>query len=210
MDVKPPTKYGNELMKKIFVAALTLAFCVPAAAETCHEKFVRVYTDRNDKGPRKILLIQEIKGAKPTKNYNYSDGSGDWMTEMIEPPNAPWSMVRGNILYTSSDKGKTWKKIRTMDSGSSAEAVAKKLAAAAATVKNAVCAEEELDGAMHETVEADYEQPAFNTSHHDKFWIDPQSGWITKSVGRTSQAGFESLVTQTIEKTPDLKLPTPD
>lgn len=92
------------------LAVLCLLVAGPALAETCHEKFVRVYTDRNEKGPTKIVVIQEVKGAKPTKTHNYSDGTGDWMTESVEPVDMAWSMVRGQVMYTSTDQGKTWKK----------------------------------------------------------------------------------------------------
>lgn len=196
-------------MKLFLAAILSIVVVAPAMGETCHEKFVRIYTDRNVKGPTKNLIVQEIKGAKPTRNYNYMDGTGDWMTEMIEPSNMPWSMVRGQVMYASYDKGKSWKKIRTLDSGHDPEAVAKQLKAAADTAKNAACATEELDGVMYETIEADYEQPAFKSSYHDKFWVNPETGWIAKSTTLTKQAGFESFSTQVIEKAPGLKLPVP-
>lgn len=195
-------------MRSTLAACLIALNMQPALAETCHEKFVRLYTERNEKGPTKITVTQEIKGAKPSTNYHYSDGTGDWMTEMVEPSNLPWSMVRGQAMYASYDKGKSWKKIRMLDAGHSPEVVAKQLAEAASTVKNAACGQEAIDGVMHETVEAQFTS-SFGSSHHDKYWIDPATGRITKSTGSTKQAGFESFVTQLIERVPDLKLPTP-
>lgn len=202
-------EFESPAMKFPLAALLILLAVEPVMAETCHEQFVRLYTDLSEKGPMKNYVVSEIKGQKPSKGYHYSDGTRDWMTQTIEPDNLPWSMVRGQNMYASYDKGKSWKKIRELDAGHSDEAIARQLEAAAKTVKNAACGTEELSGVMHATVEADYEQPAFKTSHHDKFWIDPASGFIVKSTSRTSQAGFESFVTQVIERVPDLKLPDP-
>ena len=93
---------------------------------------------------------------------------------------------------------------------SARNSVKKTMAEAATTVANEVCGEEEIDGVMHKTVEADYEIPAYQTKHHQKYWFNPETGWISKAVTETSQSGFESVSTQLIEKAPDLELPTPE
>ena len=110
-------------MRFILAAALATVSLQPAMAETCHEKFVRIYTDLSEKGPMKSYVISEVKGQKPSKGYHYSDGTRDWMTQTIEPANLPWSMVRGQNMYASYDKGKSWKKIRELDAGHSDEAI---------------------------------------------------------------------------------------
>lgn len=196
-------------MKPAIAAILIVLTALPASAETCRDKFVKLFTDRSSKGGVKIHVTQEIKGGMTMKNYNYQAGADHWMTEMIEPANMQWTLVYNNVMFTSSDKGKTWKKIRALDSAHSQEATQKKLNEAAATIANAKCGTEEIDGVLHDTVEADYDYPAYKSSHHDKYWINPDTGWISKSAMKTTQASFESLTTQLIEPAPDLKLPTP-
>ena len=79
----------------------------------------------------------------------------------------------------------------------------------ALTVKNASCGSEELDGVLHETAEADYSNAQMNSEHHEKFWVNPKTGWISKSVGKMKMGAFESTTTQLVEPAPDLSLPTP-
>lgn len=196
-------------MRRAIAALLLIVTLQPAHAETCREKFVGVFTDRTGKGPVKIHVTQTMKGGPTTKNYSYQTGDGDWMTEMIEPANMQWSMARNNVLYSSADKGKTWKMIRALGDAKSPEEVKKDLETTTSTVKNEACGSEELDGVMHETVEADYAMVKFKTEHHEKFWVNSKTGWISKSVMQTQMSGFESSVTQIIEKAPNLTLPSP-
>lgn len=187
---------------------LLMAMALPAAAETCREKFVRLFTDRKQE-PVKIHVTQEMKGGMTTKNFNYQNGRGDWMTEMIEPKTLPWTLVSNNVMYTSADQGKTWVKVRTLDSAQDPEAAKASLREAAATAKNVACGTDQLNGIPHETVEADYVYPKYKTQHHDKFWVNTKTGRIGKSTTWTKQGAFESTVIQIIEPAPDLKLPTP-
>ena len=181
----------------------------PAAAETCVEKFRRLLVDRNETGPVKITVTQQVKGAPATRNINYQAAPGHWMTEMIEPANGQWTLVHDDVMFTSSDKGATWKKLRALDSANNADQSRGIMKAAAATVKDAACGTEAIDRVTHDTVEASYEVPAYTTAHRDKYWIEPASGWISRSRSVTKMSGFESTVTQVIEKAPGLELPTP-
>jgi len=117
---------------------------------------------------------------------------------MVDPANSQWSMGLNNVLYSSADKGETWTKVRDM--GDQSEAHQKSLDERAATVENAVCAEEELDGAMHQTVEADYKMlGSFNADIHDKFWVNPETGYVPKLETTMKSAAFESFVVQLLE-----------
>jgi hypothetical protein len=198
-------------MRKAITALfiLTVASSTAASADSCRDRFIELFSDRAPKGPVKIHVTQEIKGGMSSKNYNYQSGTGDWMTEMIEPDNMQWTLVHDNVMYSSADKGKSWKKIRALDSNQNESTVKKDLADAAATVKNAECGNETLDGVMHKTVAADYDYPKYKSTHRDKYWVNPKTGWITKSVMQTKQSGFESTTTQVIEPAPGLELPTP-
>lgn len=196
-------------MRLAIAIAMTLAACLPANADACRERFIDLFTNRNATVPVKIHVTQEIKGGMTTKNYNYQNGPDHWMTEMIEPSNMAWSLVYDNAMFTSSDRGATWQKIRTLDSAHNSADNDKNLRDAAATAKDAVCGTEDIDGISHETVEASYEYVKYKTAHRDKYWVNPKTGWIAKSTTLTKQAGFESFVTQIIEPAPGLDLPKP-
>ena len=80
----------------------------------------------------------------------------------------------------------------------------------AKTVKNATCGEEELDGVMHDTVEAEFEAThGYKAQNHYKFWINQKTGWMTKAVYDSKTKSSSSITTQTMEAVPDLTLPMP-
>lgn len=198
-------------MRTVFAACLLLASVTNAHAETCREKFIRLLTGATShEEPVKIHVTQEIKGGPASVNYNYQASAGHWMSEMVTPAGGLWTLVYNDVMYTSADKGKTWKKLRALDSQKNNEGASKMLRNAADTVENASCATEDLNGVPHETVEADYAYVAHKTEHHDKHWINPQTGKITKSTRITRNANFESKTTQLIEPAPGLQLPTPE
>ncbi|MGB7286055.1 MAG: hypothetical protein WBC71_03900, partial [Salaquimonas sp.] len=185
-------------MRVLATLAVLMISTQPVSAETCEEKFVRLMTDRTTKEPTQIHVTQQIKGSAKTVNWNYQDGKGNWRTEMIEPANAQWSMVADNILYTSSEEGKTWQKVREMDEANADHE--KSMKERAATVENAVCGNEDLDGASHEVVEADYKMlGSFEADIHDKFWIHPETGYVPRLETTMKNTAFESFLVQILE-----------
>ncbi len=194
----------------VAVALSTFALASPALAETCQEKFMRILVERNASEPVKIHATQKIKGGMATKNWNYQDGAGNWMTESIEPANLPWTLVQGDTMYTSMDKGKSWKKVRTMDTAHDPAETKKLQSERAKTVRNAKCGSEELDGTPHEVVEATYDMLGqFNAEVTDKYWVHPQTGYIPKLETTMKTETFESYTLQLVEPSPDLQLPKP-
>jgi hypothetical protein len=129
--------------------------------------------------------------------------------EMVEPANAPWTLVYGGVMFISSDKGKSWKRLRAMDNEPNNDASRKNLEVAAATVKDAACGLEMIDGVPQDAVAATYEMAAYKTVHRDNYWVALKRVWIAKSESFTRMAGFESIVTRLIEKAPGLTLLTP-
>ena len=99
----------------ILAIALLLASTQLSQAETCHEKFVRLLIGGNSDTPSKIMVVTEPKGGAVSKNEFYHLKTGHWMTVMLGPSKAR-TLAYNNTMYTSSNEGKTWKKIRTMDS----------------------------------------------------------------------------------------------
>jgi len=201
----------SAILATALASTLALAVAEPAMSETCQDKFVRVMTERDTTSPVKIHVTQEITGGMKSTNWNYQDGKGNWRTEMIDPETMPWSLMVDNILYSSTNKGATWTKVRKMDAGASPEAVAAQLAERAKTVRNAECGEAELDGVKYETVAADYDMGGnFSAVVHDKFWVHPDSGFIPKLETKMKGGNFESLTTQLVEPAPGLEIAAPE
>ena len=189
-------------------ATLLLAIAQPAFADTCQDRFVDLMVNRDTTTPVRIHVTQEIVGAATTVNWNLQDGKGNWRTEMIDPENSPWSMVADEVMYFSTDQGKTWAKVR--DAKSDPDATAAALEDRAKTVSNAQCGQDEIDGKSYETTEADYEmQAGAGTAIHEKLWVDPETGLVARSEMRMRASNFESFTTQVIEPSPGLEIAPP-
>jgi len=198
---------------RLLPGAALLLLALPAEstlAETCEERFVHLLVDGNDEGAVKIHATQEIKGGPTTKNWFLQVSPGHWMSEPIEPPGQPWVLTYDNAMYTSTDGGKSWTKLRDTDSAGDAATSKANLRENAKTTRNAVCGEETVDGNAYETVEADYDTlQNFKTENHFKYWVEPASGFIARATYAMKGNGFESFTTQLIERAPGLTLPTP-
>ena len=195
----------------VFATLFLVASFDYGMAESCHDTFVRLLLDGNGDDPVKIHVMQKIKGAPTMTNYFYQAEPGHWQTEVIDPAGQDWVLTWNNTMYTSSDKGKSWKKLRTVDSENDRKLARKNMQENARTVENAVCGEEALGGVMHDTVEADFETlQNFKTENHHKYWLAKENGYIAKAVYQVKGKGFESVTTQQLEPAPDLTLPTPE
>lgn len=200
------------MMRLAFAAlALLLASTQPGLADPCKEKFAQLLIHGNGDQPAIIRITSEPKGGQVSKNDFFFKTTGHWMTVMTEPANQPRTLAYNNKMYTSSDGGKTWKKVREMNSEQNRLNNIKNQEANAKTVKNAVCGEEMLDGVLHDTVEADFDTvQQYKSSNHYKYWVNRDTGRITKSTYDTKTSNYESFTTQLIEAAPDLTLPTPE
>jgi len=197
------------MKKSVFVALAFLAGTQNALANDCQQEFISLMKDRTAKEPTKILVTQQIKDGPKTINWNYQDAKGNWLSEMVEPENAHWSMGLNNVLYSSADKGATWNKIREMEDQN--EMHQKSLDERAATVENAQCGETEFEGVAHKTIEADYKMlGSFNADIHDKFWVNAKTGYVSRLETNMKSTSFESFVIQELEPAPDLTMPNPE
>ena len=184
-----------------------LATHLNVLADDCTDRFTQLVTDRSDKGPVKILAIQQVGDAAPTRNYNYQLTPGHWMTEMIEPDTMPWSLTFDGTMFMSTDKGTSWTKVRDLTVAEQAQAGAAPSEDIASTVANVACGREDLEGTPHERVEGEY--TLYGGRHRQVFWLAPD-GWITKSDIRSDYQGTIMTVTQHIAKAPGLTLPQPE
>ena len=188
----------------------TSFFTSGALADECRDRFIELVTEKRNKGAVTINIEQWGKGALTSKNNFYYIGTGQWMTEMLEPENMAWTLVTNSIMYTSADKGKSWKKIRKMDSAGNEDTTVNVLKQSAQTTTGATCGKEALDGVMHDTVEAQYKSKAVNGLVKNKYWVNAETDWITKLYREVNINGSESFTTQIMTSTPDLKLPEPE
>lgn len=210
LNIVPRVSSGHleGVMFCAFLAAL-LAAAPPARADTCRDAFIKAWTASKPTVPVKIHVTQKVGNQKPTTNYNFTDPAGNWLTQMIDPPNAPWSMVRGKMMYVSTDQGKSWKKVRETDDAQSPEARRKYIEDAMTTVQGAVCGTEDLGGVRHATVAADY-APQAGFAVREKFWLHPDTGRVSKSTSKNTFAGVQSETIQVIEYLQDYVFPNVD
>ena len=198
-------------MKTSFaIIALLLVSAQSAQSEICRDKFIHFMTEYKGFFPVKNHIVSKPKGGKASTNKFYMTKIGHWMTEMITPP-SPWTLAYNNTMYTSSDKGKTWKKVRTMDSAKNNENTKRDQLKNAETVKNAKCGEEEYKGVMHDTVEAEYSYLQFASAKIiSKYWVDRKTGYVAKNTSDLNSKSYSSFTTQETEPAPGLVLPTPE
>nr|WP_321445749.1 hypothetical protein [uncultured Cohaesibacter sp.] len=200
------------IAKCILVLATSFMCLLPAIshAQTCLDRFKMLLENGNGDDPVKIHVTQEIVGGMKSTNYFYQAKPGHWMSEMIEPATMPWTLTYDNVMYSSADQGKSWTKVREMDSAANAKAAKEQMQANLKTARDAACSEEELDGVMHTTIEGAYTAAGgFKTENQNKYWVNPNTGFIAKAFYHMKADNFESKTTQMIEAAPDLDLPKP-
>lgn len=191
---------------------LALALYLPnaAIAETCEESFVRLLADGNGAGPVRIHVTQEIKGRMTSTSFFYSISPTHWMSKTIEPENLPWVLVYDDVMFTSADKGKSWQKLRAIDSEANLADAKNDAQKDSQTVTTPHCGEETLGEVPHDTVEAVYTlHAAEGMINRAKFWVNRQTGFISKAAYEINGSGFESTTTQLIEAVPGMALPVP-
>ena len=197
------------------IIATPLMFAgLPAQAqdEACMARFKELVADGNpDRGPVRIH-VQQTVGNQQTENYFYSagSGSGDGLMEPLSNMGDMWVLFRNKKMFTSNDAGKTWAFGRDMDDASQPEAYKAQVRKDLETAAKVACAEEALDGVAHDTIEGVFNSSALQgASTFNKYWINRETGWLTRYVSSSDSGAGKFEVTQTIEPWPDLKLPDP-
>lgn len=200
-------------MKRLLGAfCLVLATSSTTMAGPCEDRFAELLVNGNaDQGPVRIHITQEIVGGQTTKNYHYSDGKFNGMTEMIDPAEMPWSLFIGDKMYMSNDKGKTWSFMNSYDAEKGRADMKVALSKDGAEATDVVCGKEDADGVSFETVEGNYKSSmSGGAAIFQKYWVNTASGWIEKTFMHTKMSGFESKSTQVIEPYSDFVLPKPE
>jgi hypothetical protein len=200
----------RNLNYSVWLFAAALLSPSAAVADPCRESLVREMSRPMKGQASKSTITTVTSGQKPMINYHFSNGSGDWLTQVIDPPGMPWSLAVGDVLYASSDKGKTWKKVRELnDPGHDPEVVLKQQADVARSAQNIACGFEEIDGVRLEKFEGDLVYPQMNMTTRQTLWIHPATRQAVKTFSVMRMSGMETAVTQSIEYLSDLTLPKP-
>ncbi len=191
-------------------AAILMLTGQSATADPCRVAFMKVKTDIKPASATRSRIVSLTNGKNPSTAMHLNNGSGDWMSYPTDPPNGPWSLQVGKVLYVSSDQGKTWTKARDMnDPGHDPDVVRKEVADAAAAAENLTCGTDEMDGLRHETFEADVNYPKMNMKAREKLWLHPETRRVVKSRIIMRMSGMEVETTQFTEYLPELGLPKP-
>ncbi len=196
------------------VAASISFAAMPVHAEdaACMARFKELVSSPDRKvGPIRLHIFQESAGYK-SEGYFYGpgDGSGDGMSEPVEPKNGMWSLFRNKKMWFSND-GKTWKFGRVMDEASQPEAYKQTIIKDLETAANTACGEEDINGVAHEVVQGEYvNSMSQNALTRMKYWVRKDNGFISKSETSSNSAGGKFYALQYAEPWPDLKLPDPE
>ncbi len=201
------------MVHRVGVVTLLLAAATtngPAKADPCIASFVKVMTDQSPKGAIRSRSTTTLPGQKPMISINHQSANGDWMTEVVEPAGMPWSLTIGKVMYSSSDKGKTWRKVRELnDAGHDPSTVQKEQREAADTAANVVCGFEAVDQKRLEKIEGDVSYPKMNMTARLAYWIEPETRRVVRSWQRLSVGGGVTEIASSIEYVADLTLPRP-
>lgn len=199
-------------MRKTIVAVVLLAGSGHAAlADACADKFVQVMTHSQKMKPAQARIVTRMKGQPDSENEFLSVSVDHFMVKPIKPE-GPWYLTHDGVRYQSSDEGKTWQKQQSFDKAQAIADGIKLAKAQAATVRNAVCGEEMLDGVKHETLEADTTNAApVKFDIHTRYWVDRgHDNFVTRSDTTIKTGSYESLTIQTWKRADGLTLPKPE
>lgn len=196
-------------MRFVIAAAVLMAASGPALADPCQDRFTAVYMQMDQGGPVTAFITTEFKGAVPMTNDFYYLSQDHSMAVPIEPP-LPWTMTYKTGFYQSADQGKSWTKVRDLDPAQGAGTVLADKKTNAATIRNAACSQEDVDGVVMDRLEAKLTvSQGMVTENHYIYWVRPLDGFIARARYETKAPSFEMAITQTMEKAPDMELPVP-
>jgi len=198
-------------MKSILTTlGLFTAGTCAALADPCQDRFTDLYLQLDQGVPTRSASTVAFKGAPPSTNEFLYLSQDHYMTVPTSPA-GPWVLGYNNALYQSADEGKTWQKIRGMETGQNADKARADKAANAATVRNADCGEDTHLGEAVEVVAADITvSQGMVTENRYTYWVRKSDGFIVRAVYDTKAPNFEMVTTQDIEKAPGLTLPMPE
>ena len=206
-----------------------MTYCVPAVlflflagsiqsalADPCQDRFTALYLQLDKATPTKTQVTTAFKGEPPTTD-EFFHAPQDHYLIVPSAPERPWVLGYDNAVYQSADQGATWEKISEVDPRQNADKARADKEANAATIRNATCSEEELDGEAVEVVAADITlSQGMVTENRFTYFIRRSDDFIVKAIYDTKTPSSEKtpslelVTTHVIEKAPGLSLPVPE
>ncbi|MBN2759060.1 MAG: hypothetical protein JXQ79_01055 [Rhodobacteraceae bacterium] len=190
------------------IAAILIVAAPVAQAEECDALFLRLMVDGNPEMPVIIEVTQSFNGAEPTVTRHSADASGDWLSEPMEPATLPWSMQRGEVMYSSSDGGQTWSELGRF-TPEQREAARETQRREAETRYDIACSTKMRDGVTYQLVEGRYTANSQQDAQMFlRYWLETD-GWIARHEMQVRAAAYDLDVTQVLRRVDQVVLPQP-
>ncbi|MFN0262704.1 hypothetical protein ACKTEK_02385 [Tepidamorphus sp. 3E244] len=201
------------MFRPAIAAAFVTAFlATPAMAEECAGKVARLMVEWTEFREPTVSKMEVVTEGQGKTHSEFAQSAWDhYLYKPTEPAGGPWYLTHDGTMYQSTDEGGSWVALHSFDKQDTREKNIASVEAQAQTVENAVCGEETLDGVAHETLEADTHMSEPTEVHtHAKYWVNKETGFVSKSIITMQQPGFQSTTTQVASPAPDLTLPLPE
>lgn len=186
------------------VASVTSGF-----ADECADRFSKILTTFGDRHPSQGRLVTETKGQPKITNEFYFQAWDHYLFKSVEPADLPWVLTYDGTSWQSMDLGKTWRKAYSFDKDQTRQQSIAIIAAQAASIRNATCGTEELDGDTLDVLEAEMSNPPPNSFDiKTKYWVR-EDEFVPQATSLLKSPSFESFVTQTWSEPEEMALPIP-
>lgn len=198
------------MMWMLIAAAAFVGTPAKAAAETCDKQVAGMLLQASERAPAQGMMRTETKGQDPMTSEFLYQTPDHYLYKPVDPADTPWTLTHDGAMYQSSDKGQTWNRIHTFDPEQSKAQAAVSLESQIATIRDAVCGTEELDGLQYNVMEATMtSKGSYTFDIRSKYWVD-DGGFVVQATSLMTGEGFESFVTQTWIRPEIMDLPIPE
>ncbi|MEO0636604.1 MAG: hypothetical protein AAFY73_08145 [Pseudomonadota bacterium] len=178
------------------VVPLAFAGAASASESTCLERWARHYVGVPQTERFQYETEQTIKNGPTMRTVFRQIDSTHWMTEAVDPDSLAWTLSHSGTMFTSSDKGKTWSVLRTIDEAENA-AGRKRYEEQAKSATDAICDQETVDGVTYERLAANFmSEIGLKTQNRFTYWVDEATGQVMISRYETEAESFSSVTVQ--------------
>lgn len=196
-------------MRMAATALMVLAGAQAAAANDCAARIAGLLTGSLDPQPTRARIVTETKGQPAVENEMLMRS---WEHYLYKPvsPQGPWLLTFDGVTYQSADEGGSWTKAYEFDKEETRRTGIAMVEGQAASIRNAVCGEEKIDGVVYDTLRAAMTNPPPHTFEiSSQYWVEKATGFVARAETLMKSESFESLTRQNWQPAPDLELPLP-
>lgn len=198
-------------MKKYFIAVvLALAAATSAQADACKDKFSAYLIGGTKKVTPGVARITTQARGKTTESAFVFLAGDHYMYRPVNPDKGMWALAWKTGRYTSTNKGKTWKKVGPVNATQERANATKHVAKQAKTATNVTCAVETINGVVHDVYKADIAVTGAKLRSRHSYWVSRKIGMAVKSIYVSGAKGRESVTTQYWKPAGDATLPKPN